>query len=100
LGSDLIGPPTHPQNCFAKEFEIAVRWGMTPMQAIMAGTAVSAEALGMQDDIGTVEVGKLADLIAMKKSPLDDIKQLQDVKFVMQGGTIIRNETVSERLNQ
>jgi imidazolonepropionase-like amidohydrolase len=54
----------------------------------------------MQDDIGTVEVGKLADLIAMKKSPLDDIKQLQDVKFVMQGGTIIRNETVSERLNQ
>jgi imidazolonepropionase-like amidohydrolase len=100
LGSDLIGPPTHPQNCFAKEFEIAVRWGMTPMQAIMAGTAVSAEALGMQDDIGTVEVGKLADLIAMKKSPLDDIKQLQDVKFVMQDGTIIRNETVSERLNQ
>jgi imidazolonepropionase-like amidohydrolase len=96
LGSDLIGPPTHAQNLFAKEYEIAVNWGMTSMQAIIAGTAVSAEALGMQDDIGTVEKGKFADLIAMRISPTVDIKQLQDVKFVMQGGKIIRNETTPD----
>ena len=64
--------------------------------AIIAGTAVSAEALGMQDDIGTVEKGKFADLIAMRISPTVDIKQLQDVKFVMQGGKIIRNETTPD----
>ena len=73
---------------------------MTPMQAIIAGTAVSAEALGMQDDIGTVEKGKFADLIAMRISPIVDIKQLQDVKFVMQGGKIIRNETTLEGVQQ
>ena len=100
LGSDLIGPPTHSQNLFAKEYEIAVKWGMTPMQAIIAGTAVSAEALGMQDEIGTVEKGKFADLIAMRISPIDDIKQLQDVKFVMQGGKIIKDERVLERMHQ
>ena len=70
------------------------------MQAIIAGTAVSAEALGMQDEIGTVEKGKFADLIAMRISPIDDIKQLQDVKFVMQGGKIIKDERVLERMHQ
>jgi len=91
LGTDLIGPPTHPQHLAAKEFEIAVNWGMTPMQAIVAGTKTSAEALGMEDLIGTIENGKFADLIAIKSDPLKNIKELQDVKFVMKDGEIVRN---------
>jgi imidazolonepropionase-like amidohydrolase len=91
LGTDLVGRPTHPQDEAAKEFEIVVNWGMTPMQAIKAGTAMSADALGMSDDIGTIEVGKLADLVALKDDPLKDITALQRIDFVMQGGEIIRH---------
>ena len=92
LGTDLIGTPTHPQELAAKEFEMAVAWGMDPMQAIVAGTRVSAEAMSMDHVIGTVEPGKWADLIAFSGDPLKDITVLQRVEFVMQGG-----ETVVDR---
>jgi imidazolonepropionase-like amidohydrolase len=95
LGTDLIGPPTHSQDLSYKEFEIAVNWGMTPMEAIIAGTKISAEALGLENDIGTVEVGKYADLIAMKSNPLDDIRVLSQVEFVMKSGIIIRHDGAS-----
>lgn len=89
LGTDLIGYPTHPQDMAAKEFEMAVEWGMDPLQAIMAGTQVSAEALGLADQIGTLEIGKQADIIGFYGDPLEDIKILQNVKFVMQNGKTI-----------
>jgi imidazolonepropionase-like amidohydrolase len=89
LGTDLIGYPTHPQDMAAKEFELAVAWGMNPLQAIVAGTKVSSEALGMDNLIGTIEVGKLADIIGFSNDPLKDITTLQRVQFVMQGGEII-----------
>lgn len=79
LGTDLIGYPTHPQDMAAKEFELAVEWGMNPMQAIMAGTGISSEALGMEQMIGTIEVGKLADIIGFNGDPLRDISILQRV---------------------
>jgi imidazolonepropionase-like amidohydrolase len=95
LGTDLIGYPTHPQDRGAKEFELAVEWGMSPLQAIVAGTKVSAEALGMDQVIGTIEVGKLADIIGYDGDPLEDISVLQRVQFVMQGG-----ETIVHKTNQ
>lgn len=89
LGTDLVGRPTHPQSEAAKEFEVVVDWGMSPMTAIKAGTAVSADAVGMIDDIGTLEAGKYADIIAVNEDPLQDITALQRVSFVMKGGKVI-----------
>ena len=74
----------------AREFASLVKAGMTPMQAIQAGTRVAAEALRWQDRIGTVEAGKLADLVAVQGDPLRDIAELQRVTFVMIGGKVVK----------
>ena len=97
LGSDLIGPPTHPQTLFYKEFEIVNNWGMSNMEAIIAGTRISAEALGLDDLIGSVQKGKIADLIVLEGNPLQKIQALKDVIFVMKSGTIVRNDIVKEK---
>src|SRR6267143_821724 len=76
----------------AKEFEYYVQYGMTPMQAIRAGTSVPAELLGWSDKLGTIEAGKWADMVAVSGDPLKDIKELENVKFVMKGGTVYKNE--------
>ncbi len=80
----------------ALEFEALVKLaGMTPARAIQSGTIVNAEALGWQDQIGSVEKGKYADLVAVSGDPLADITELQRVKFVMKGGKVIRNDMSS-----
>ncbi len=89
LGSDDVGWPAEYS---AKEFSEYVKVGMTPMQAIMCATKVNAEILKKEKEIGTVEVGKLADMIAVKGDPLKDISELQRVKFVMIGGKVVKNE--------
>jgi imidazolonepropionase-like amidohydrolase len=76
----------------AKEFEYYVEYGMTPMQAIRTGTSVAAELLGWSETAGTVEAGKWADLVAVSGDPLRDIRELQNVKFVMKAGVIFKNE--------
>ena len=76
----------------AKEFEYYVQNGMTPMQAIRAGTSVAAELLGWNETAGTVEAGKWADIVAVRGDPLQDITELQKVKFVMKGGVIFKDE--------
>jgi imidazolonepropionase-like amidohydrolase len=88
LGTDLVGLPTHPLDRAPHELSLAVGLGMTPSQAIHAGTLVAAEALGWQDHLGSIEVGKLADVIAVPRDPTIDIGALQHVLFVMQGGRI------------
>jgi len=62
------------------------------MQAIQAGTRVNAELLGWEDRVGTIEAGKLADLIAVDGNPLDDLSLLQRVSFVMADGAVIRRD--------
>ncbi len=89
LGSDDVG---WPANYSAREFAEYVKLGMTPMQAIICGTKVNAEILKKEHEIGTIEVGKFADLIAVKGDPLKDISELQKVKFVMIGGKVVKNE--------
>ena len=63
--------------------------GMTPLQAIQAGTISAATLLGMERDVGSVDPGKLADLVAVSGDPLADITRLQHVAFVMKGGDVV-----------
>lgn len=72
-------------------YEAYAEAGMTPMEIIHAATRNAAELLGMQDRIGTLEKGKLADLIAVPGDPLQDVKALEHAKFVMKGGTVVIN---------
>jgi imidazolonepropionase-like amidohydrolase len=69
--------------------EMMVRGGMTPMDAIQAATMRSAEASGLEDTVGALEVGKEADLIAVEGDPSEDIRVLRDPSLVMKGGIII-----------
>jgi imidazolonepropionase-like amidohydrolase len=72
----------------AKEFSYMVKWGMTPAQAIHAATVTASELLGMQDEIGTIEPGKYADIVAVPGDPLKDISVMEKVDFVMKGGVV------------
>jgi imidazolonepropionase-like amidohydrolase len=76
----------------AKEFSYMVKYGMTPMQAIQSATTVSAELLDRADDLGAIETGKLADIVAVVNDPLKDISELERVRFVMKGGEVFRND--------
>jgi len=76
----------------AKEFAYMVRYGMTPMQAIQSATIAAANLLERPDDLGAVEPGKYADIIAVAGDPLRDITELERVRFVMKGGDVHRNE--------
>ncbi|MCM3905306.1 MAG: amidohydrolase family protein [Pyrinomonadaceae bacterium] len=76
----------------AKEFAYMVRYGMTPLQAIQSATIVAADLLERPNDLGAIEAGKLADIIAVSGDPLKDITELERVRFVMKGGEVFRNE--------
>ena len=92
VGSGADGA-TYAHGTQALDFEALVKHGgLTPARAIQGGTMVNAEALGWQDQIGSIDKGKYADLIAVSGDPLADITELQRVKFVMKGGKIIRND--------
>lgn len=88
FGTDT-GVSRHGDN--AKEFALMVEAGFTPEAAIRAATVVAAEHIEMDADIGTLEAGKYADLIAVTKDPLKNIKELEDVDFVMKGGDVIKS---------
>jgi imidazolonepropionase-like amidohydrolase len=74
----------------AKELSYMVRYGMTPMQALQSATSVAAALLGKQDELGAVEAGKLADVVAVAADPLSDISEMERVTFVMKGGVIYK----------
>jgi imidazolonepropionase-like amidohydrolase len=74
----------------AKEFAYMVKWGMTPAQAIRSATSDAATLLGMQDKIGTIEPGKLADIVAVPGDPVSDVTLLEKVDFVMKDGVVYR----------
>ncbi len=76
----------------AKEFSYMVRYGMTRMQAIRSATVVAAELLQAESDLGAIEPGKYADIVAIEGDPLNDIAELERVKFVMKGGQVYRRE--------
>jgi imidazolonepropionase-like amidohydrolase len=75
----------------AKEFSYMVKYGMTPMQAIQSATTVAAALLDQQDELGAIEAGKLADIVAVAGDPLENIAELEHVKFVMKGGQVYKD---------
>jgi imidazolonepropionase-like amidohydrolase len=75
----------------AVEFPLMVKYGMSPIQAIRSATMVAAELLRQQDRVGSIETGKLADIVAVPGDPLADINLLQKVNFVMKGGQAYRH---------
>jgi imidazolonepropionase-like amidohydrolase len=78
----------YPHGLGARQFALMVQHGMTPMQAIRSATADAAELLGVADRVGTIEPGKLADLVAVHGDPLADVRALERVSFVMKDGVV------------
>ena len=89
-GTDAGGYPwTEPE---ARELSFMVRYGMTPLAAIRSATAVAAEMLGRASDLGTIEPGKLADVIAVAGDPLAEVSELERVRFVMKDGVVVKRD--------
>lgn len=86
FGTDIGGFDWHINP--AREFGWMVKFGMTPEQALRSATVVAAELLGWSDRLGTLESGKLADIVAVPGNPLDDVSHLEHVRFVMKDGVV------------
>jgi imidazolonepropionase-like amidohydrolase len=89
MGTDA-GVSQHGLNAW--EFVFMNQGGMPPMEAIKSGTVTSAALLGKSTDLGTIEKGKLADIVAVEGDPLTDMKAMLNMRFVMKEGKVYRNE--------
>jgi len=89
FGTDA-GVSKHGRN--ADEFELMVKHGMTPSQALEAATVNAADLLGLAAEVGTLEAGKRADLIAVDSDPLHDVTVLKNVPFVMKDGAVFKDQ--------
>jgi imidazolonepropionase-like amidohydrolase len=88
FGTDTFGLSAHGEN--AQEFALMVKAGMPAAEAIAAATRNAAGLIGDTADIGSIQTGRYADIIAVKGDPLGDIKTLEKVDFVMKGGTVYK----------
>jgi len=80
----------YPHGLNAREFAVLVKLGMTPAQALRTATVNAADLLGWSDKVGSIEAGKYADLIAVDGDPLKDVRTLEQVQWVMKGGTVVK----------
>jgi len=88
-GSDN-GSPASPHPDITTELEVFVKIGLTPYQALRTATIQAAELLGLEDQIGTLEVGRAADVVALSEDPLRDVRATRAVDMVIQGGRVFR----------
>lgn len=84
----------YPHGDNAKQFFYMVKYGMTPAQAIRAATSSAADLIGRAKDVGTVEAGKYADIIAVNADPLADVRAMERIDFVMKGGVVYKDTRV------
>jgi len=87
----------YPHGDNARQFFYMVKFGMTSSQAIRAATTNAADLIGRSKDVGSVEAGKYADIIAVSADPLQDVRALENVGFVMKGGVVYK-DTITARL--
>jgi imidazolonepropionase-like amidohydrolase len=92
VGTDAIGAPLTPHSENANEYELMVKHGMEPADVLRAGLVNGAEVVGLKDEVGTLQPGRLADIIAVEGNPLRDITALRRVRFVMKNGHVYRND--------
>ena len=90
-GTDA-GTPFNPHTYLPQELALMVEYGMRPMDAIVAATRNAAENLGLAPDVGTLEVGRLADIVVLDGDPSSDITAAGRVRFVMKDGTVARDD--------
>jgi imidazolonepropionase-like amidohydrolase len=90
--------PAVPHGDNAKEIVALVSRGMTPIQAIRAATTTSAELIEMEDELGQIRSGFLADVIAVPGDPTNDITALEDIEFVMKDGVVYLDRTAPDRV--
>ncbi len=81
----------YPHGDNARQFAYMVKYGMTPFQAIRSATSSAADLLGLGKDIGAIEPGKSADIIAVESDPLKDVRSLEHVMFVMKEGKVFKD---------
>lgn len=91
MGTDIGGQDLLPHGRNAAELALLVAAGMNPSDAIVAATSGAAHCIGLEDKIGSIAPGKLADLIAVPGDPLRDVTILQDVPWVMQSGRVVQD---------
>jgi imidazolonepropionase-like amidohydrolase len=89
LGTDAA---VYPHGLNGHEFGVMVKLGLTPLQAIQAGTVNAADLLGWSGKVGTLEAGAWGDIVAVDGDPLKDVTTLERVKFVMKGGEVVKND--------
>ena len=90
---------TFPHGLNAKEFKLLTYLGLSASEAIKSATVSAADLLGLSQEIGTIEVGKQADLVAVKGDPLKDITVLENIDFVMKGGKLFNPLTYKDDTN-
>ena len=88
----------YPHGDNARQLATMVKFGMSPAQALRTATFNSADLIGRAKDVGTLEAGKLADIIAVSGDPLQDITKMQDVGFVMKGGVVYKDKLTGKNL--
>ncbi len=93
FGTDS-GVSPHGEN--AREFALMVEAGMPPMEAIKSATMGGAQLLGIEDELGSIEAGKIADIVAVDGNPLQDVTAMERVRFVMKEGEVYKGESVAD----
>ena len=83
----------YPHGLNARQLAYHVKWGQTPLQALRSATVEAAQLLGWAGQVGVLAPGAFADLIAVEGDPLGDVTLLEDVRFVMKGGDVVRDDT-------
>jgi hypothetical protein len=97
-GTDVGNPFVYPGFSLHDELALLVKAGMTPMEALQAATLKPAKFLGMEKDFGTVQKGKIADLVLLDSNPLDDISNTQRISAVVVNGKLLSRQTLDKKL--
>jgi imidazolonepropionase-like amidohydrolase len=97
-GSDSLDPYVFPGSSLHEELALLVKAGLTPIEALQAATRNAASYLGMLDTVGTIEQGKIADLVLLDANPLADIGNTQKISAVVLSGRLINKEAIKEML--